>query len=1394
MTEKEKLLNASYDKFMDIGLSIDPSLDDLEELAVVDVMGFGTAVDEKLFTLSALRELLITQEKLLKGVATKWERTLVLRRISADGNSAVFADDIIGTMMVENETMQMYLRFSCVMEFIDNKWMLVHWHGSKPENVQSEVDGFGIDKWKQRNAELEKLVDEKTADLIIKNRELEIENSLERVRAIALSMKEPTDMLEVCRIISQQSAVLGISEIRNVQTVIINEQKGTYVNYQYFAAYDQSIVEEVDYHKHPTVKEMAEKMISSPDAFFTGNFIGKELEKFRTYRKLDHQLPDPILDDASTLDYYFYSIGPGGLGLSTYKPLSEAGLDVFKQFHKVFSLAYRRFLDIEKAIAQAKEARLETAMERVRAVAMAMRKPDDLLEICKILYEELNALGLTELRNAMINIHNDEKGSFVNYDFSNFAGAVIAEVSYNAHPAIEKMVKKTRSTNDAFIGYTYEGKDLEDWKVFRKKGGEYDDSRVENTTALYYYFYSIGTGSIGISAFNAIGEEKLELLKRFRNVFNLSYQRFMDITLAEAQAREAKIENALEKVRSKTMAMQRSGELAETATVLFQQFKELGEAPDQITIGLMNESENVIGFWIAKHNGQDDIMYNATIDEPNLMNKLYVAWKKQKKSITVHLSGKELSDYVRYRSKLCGVAVNMNDLKGERFIYAAFFSKGLVTISTPDPRSEQTINLLERFAGVFDGTYTRFLDLKRAEAQARESQIEAALERVRSRAMAMQTSEELNALIGKVFTECTKLDLILDRCILIIYDPKSYDARWWMANSEAPEQPVSFLVKYHKHKPNMAYFNAWKQRILKWQYTLEGTIKKNWDEFLFSETELSLLPDFVKAGMQGLKRVFINASFNNFGSLTLSTLEPLSDEHFDILLRFAKVFDLTYTRFNDLQLAESQTREAKIETALERVRGRALAMQSSDELIEVANVLREQMGLLGQPELEASVVHLYEKDPDNVLSWYAFRPGGEDVGEIITGTTLYHKDSCELVREMVAGFHGSSNNYTLEASGYKQEEWLNVLFTSAPPIKEYMVNSLPKHEHAVNPVLPKSYYHLSNFSGGALLLVSLEKPLEEACNLQRRAATVFDLAYRRFLDLQYKEEQSLKLVQEKQRLEQTLSELRATQSQLIQSEKMASLGELTAGIAHEIQNPLNFVNNFSEVSGELLAEMDGELDKGDIDEAKAIAADVRLNLEKINHHGKRASDIVKGMLQHSRTSSGQKEPTDINALADEYLRLAYHGLRAKDKSFNADFKTEFDESLPKINVIPQDIGRVLLNLINNAFYAVDKKGKENLGGYKPVVIISTASFIPPPGGPRGVKISIKDNGSGIPSTIKEKIFQPFFTTKPTGQGTGLGLSLSYDIVNKGHGGELKVETTEGEGTIFTILLPDQNDK
>jgi signal transduction histidine kinase len=447
-------------------------------------------------------------------------------------------------------------------------------------------------------------------------------------------------------------------------------------------------------------------------------------------------------------------------------------------------------------------------------------------------------------------------------------------------------------------------------------------------------------------------------------------------------------------------------------------------------------------------------------------------------------------------------------------------------------------------------------------------------------------------------------------------------------------------------------------------------------------------------------------------------------------------------------------------------------MRSKDDLERITPLIWHELTVLGVPFIRCGVFIM--DNENSVLQSYLSTPDGKSLGvyDLPYGST-------EIAKKLLQRWK-IKKTYK---EHWDKDQFLNFMNTMA---KRGLIQNQQVYQGDAKP--PESLdLHFVPFKQG-MLYVGNHSPLEaDALQLVKSLADAFSIAYARYEDF-------TQLEQAKNQTEQAFSELKSTQTQLIQSEKMASLGELTAGIAHEIQNPLNFVNNFSEVSKELIEEMNDEIEAGNLEDVKEISEDIKQNLDKINHHGQRASSIVKGMLEHSRTSKKEKELTDLNLLADEYLRLSYHGLRAKDKSFNADFKLELDEDLPKVNVIGQEIGRVLLNLINNAFYAVSKRARKQLidseekvkdsekPDYIPTVIVKTKKI------DKFIEIRVRDNGDGIPPQVIDKIFQPFFTTKPTGQGTGLGLSLSYDIITKGHNGSLEVDSVEGLGTEFIIRL------
>ncbi|HXX63742.1 MAG TPA: ATP-binding protein, partial [Bacteroidota bacterium] len=704
----------------------------------------------------------------------------------------------------------------------------------------------------------------------------------------------------------------------------------------------------------------------------------------------------------------------GSVNLVSHRTLDENQTDLLTRFARVFGQMYRRFLDLQKVEKQAREAQIEASLERVRAVAMSMMKSDDLLNVCKSVFTQLQALGFAHMRNAQIYISDDPKGRFQNYNYSDHVGEEIVEVQFDSHPNVKRFHDAIHQARDAFAHYEIAGADLEEWRSYLNKTlAQKPDKKLETAAGLHYYFYSIGTGALGICAFEPIGEEELRILKRFRNVFDLSYKRYSDIALAEAQSRESQIEASLERVRSRTLAMQSSEELAETAAVLFRQLIMLGIAPNRLYIAIVKDDAGNAEFWITDEDGSKvSSGFAANLHDNPTFAKMLRGLEAGEKSITIDMQGEELKEYFRQLS-LLNVPFKGGQSQKRRVQSIAYFSKGFIGIASPDEQPEATTKLLERFAAVFN---------------------------------------------------------------------------------------------------------------------------------------------------------------------------------------------LTITRFHDLLLAEAQARQARLD------------------------------------------------------------------------------------------------------------------------------------------------------------LVQLQT--------------------------------------EKKRAEEALSELRATQEQLVQQEKLASLGQLTAGIAHEIKNPLNFVNNFSSVSVELLDEALEEMKsspagsrKGEIEQ---ILGEVKSNLTKIVEHGTRADGIVKSMLHHSRGGSGKMEPTDLNGLVREYVNLAFHGMRAGKNPINVQIDLELDGSVGKASLVVEDFSRVIINICQNAFDAMREKVNAGTGG-RATVPYAPALRVRSRRDSQRIVLEIEDNGPGIPEAIRDKILQPFFTTKKGTQGTGLGLSISHDIV-KAHRGELSIAANETGGARFLIGLPAEPSK
>ncbi|SEA06898.1 ATP-binding protein [Bizionia paragorgiae] len=1203
-------------------------------------------------------------------------------------------------------------------------------------------------------------------------REAQIEMALEKVRSRTMAMQSSSELSEAANNLFLQVQALGIpawsagyciwedKDKKNVWCNMSSEgeiQKGFSL---------PTIGEGYDFYNPHRDKK----------SFHVSELGGKKLVKHYDFMKTLPGIRD-VLEDFKLKGialptfqiFHIIYFTHGYLMFITYEPVPK-DWDVFKRFGKVFQQTYTRFLDLQKSEAQAREAQIETALEKVRSRTMAMQKGEEVKAVVVLLYKELIALGVTNFVTCgYVEINENTKkqetwvtnpgGDSLDLFFLPLTGDAHFDARYEAwkkqqtvfHQTVEG---KERRKHLEYAITTFNSKEAEEMVL-----NQFPDPTV-------FYCFNFSHGYLHLVCNSNLTKKEENLLARFTKVFEQTYARFLDLNKSEAQARESQIQLSLERVRAKAMSMHNSEGIDDVLTVLCGQFDDIGILPMSTNMTVFDfENNSFIFRETGKYGDRSFGKQTIALDAMDNWTETVNQWKADNPFAVnkLHFAKEQLPEvwevfHESFASMPENFKITPEDYPDGIYHTAGKHPFGYLGINQTRPATDEEERIVIKFANEFGRAYQRFIDLQKAEAQTKEAQIEASLEKVRNVALSLTKSEDMldvakalyEQLLDLGFTDMRNaiIDIHNDDETFLDYD-YSHDMSSAITKFSFYGDPVIEQQIKKVESSNDAFF----------EIELKG---KQIEELIETRLRNGEKDDPRLRNTQHL--TYNLYSFGN-GAIGISNFGILSDEQKSLLKRFRNVFTFAYQRYTEISNTEAQAREAKIEAALEKVRSVALSINESTELLHIAKALYEQLIELEFNNIRNVIIDVNNEDDKTFLDYdYSHEMGGS--------VTLMSYDDDPTLDEQVRVIAETTDGFSeMTLKGQQLQD---------------LIDMRRKNGEAEDPRLLKTdslSYLLYAFGNGAIGISNFGSLNKDEKSILDRFRNVFTFAYQRFKDLQVKEEQSAKLLSEKLRLEETLTDLQLTQKQLIQSEKMASLGELTAGIAHEIQNPLNFVNNFSEVSKELLEEMKEEIENGDMKEVKALMNDVIKNLEKINHHGKRADGIVKGMLQHSRASGNQKEPTNINALADEYFRLAYHGLRAKDKSFNAHLKTNYDESIKPVKVIPQEFGRVVLNLFTNAFYAVDEKstGTEDKD-YKPTVSVSTKNL------KDKVTITVKDNGNGIPKHIIDKIFQPFFTTKPTGKGTGLGLSMSYDII-KAHDGELTVNTIEGESTEFTIHLP-----
>jgi signal transduction histidine kinase/ketosteroid isomerase-like protein len=1125
-------------------------------------------------------------------------------------------------------------------------------------------------------------------------REAQIVASLERVRAATMAMHQSKELSNVLSTLFEQYDILGITPSHAVLT-LINKEKNTLTfrstgknGYKVYAE------QEVDLNVYDSWLDTTEKWKKSKPNTVNVNEYPPEIlpDIWEVYKDVLEAMPKKARPEIKDFpDGLFITEGYcqfGYIGFAHNRKPTEEEKDIVRRFATEFGSLYQRFLDLQKAEAQAREAQIEVALEKIRSRTMAMQKGEELKDVVVLLYKELIALGVTNFTSCgyveineeterQLTYVTDQGGDSLGLFYLPMQGDKVFDERYAAWKNQQAVFHQTvggkeRRNHLEYAITTFNSKEAEEMVLT-----QFPDPTV-------FYCFNFSHGYLHIVGGSRLTTEEEALMARFTRVFEQTYARFLDLKKAEIQTREAQINLAVERVRAKALAMHKSEEIMEVVAKLKEEVMGL-DIPAVVAASIFLEADdNYIRMWDLSALERSDKGYLAITDITFKLKKadphLYIkrVWENNQNYFVETQDTKDLDRIIEfmYENNQLEIAKEVEDYTKSTNLQQLYhaskrLNNGKLCIDLLEPPPDEMEGILDKIGAAFDLAYQRFLDLQKAEAQTKESQIEAALEKVRSRSLAMQKPDELQEVVAIVAEKLKELGVIFDAggVILCTYFPDNKDVVHWIA---VPDFTSSgrYYVPYFD---NPIFNDAWDSKIRGDAYFSKEfpvEVKNHFFEHTFKHSDYRYMPEDYKQHVLQAESHALSAAWSKNSAILIPSLTGVvpSENDAQIMQRFAKVFEQAYIRFMDLQQAEIREKEAIKQASLDRVRGEIASMRTTKDLERITPLIWKELTTLGVPFFRCGMFII--REDEKMVHAYLSKPDGTSVAAI-------HIPFSDTDNKLITP---TIENWRLQQAykeTWNQDQFIQQthLFLEKGQIENpdaYDISETPPEQLVL---------HLIPFKQGMVYVGNHEDLTEDQISLVESLSTAFSVAYSRYEDFKA-------LETAKNSLELTINDLKSAQAQLIQAEKMASLGELTAGIAHEIQNPLNFVNNFSEVSEELIDEMNEELNNGDLEEAKAISKDLKNNLGKINHHGKRADAIVKGMLEHSRINKGEKKPTDINALLDEFVRLSYHGLRAKDKSFNADFKLNLDPNVPKVNVVSSDIGRVILNLVNNAFTPV----------------------------------------------------------------------------------------------------------